>query len=194
MTEIRAVCVYCGSAARVPERYRATARRLGGLLAEHDIELIYGGGRVGLMGVVADAVLAGGGRAVGIIPDHIMALEVEHRGLSELVVVSGMHERKYAMFGRADAFVVLPGGLGTLDEMIEILTWKQLALHDKPVVLVNDGGYWQPLLGLVDHMIGQGFARSQHRRLFRVVDTVEDVLPTLALAPEPVLEPQAKWI
>lgn len=194
MTDIRAVCVYCGSAARVAEPYQATARRLGALLAEHGIDLVYGGGRMGLMGLVADAVMDGGGRVVGVIPDHIMALEVEHRGLSDLVVVGSMHERKQAMFDRSDAFVVLPGGLGTLDEMIEVLTWKQLALHDKPVILVDDAGYWQPLLALIDHMIDNGFARQQHRRLFRVVDSVEDVIPALALAPEPMLAPQAKWI
>ena len=194
MTDIRSVCVYCGSSARVAERYQATARRLGALLAENGIELIYGGGRNGLMGLTANAALAGGGRVIGIIPDHIMALEVEHRGLSDLIVVDSMHSRKRAMFDRSDAFVVLPGGLGTLDEMVEVMTWRQLALHDKPVLLVDDGGYWQPLLVLLDHMISHGFARPQHRALVRVVDDVEAVLPTLALAPEPTLEPQAKWL
>ena len=194
MIDIQAVCVYCGSAAHVAERYRATARQLGALLAENGIELVYGGGRNGLMGLVADAALAGGGRVIGIIPDHIMALEVGHRGLSDLVVVDSMHSRKRAMFDRSDAFVVLPGGLGTLDEMIEVITWRQLALHDKPVLLLDDDGYWQPLLALLDHMIDKGFARPQHRTLLRVVDGVEAVLPTLALAPDPILEPQAKWL
>ena len=163
-------------------------------MAENGIELVYGGGRYGLMGVVADAVLAGGGRAVGIIPDHIRALEVEHLGLQSLLVVDSMHERKQAMFDRSDGFVVLPGGLGTLDETVEVVTWKQLALHDKPVVLVDEAGYWQPLLSLIDHMIDQGFARQEHRQLLRVVSSVDAVLPALARLPEPTIEPQAKWL
>jgi hypothetical protein len=193
MPDIRAVCVYCGSSGRVADRFKATARRLGELLAERGIEVVYGGGRVGLMGVVADAALAAGGRVTGIIPDHIQALEVEHTGLTELIVVESMHIRKRRMFDLAQAVVVLPGGLGTLDETIEVITWKQLALHDKPVVLVNDDGFWDPLMRLIDHMIEHGFARPQHRRMFRLVDTVDDVLPALALAPEPMIAPQAKW-
>jgi len=193
MPDIRAVCVYCGSSGRVADRFKATARRLGELLAERGIEVVYGGGRVGLMGVVADAALAAGGRVTGIIPDHIQALEVEHTGLTELIVVESMHVRKRRMFDLAQAVVVLPGGLGTLDETIEVITWKQLALHDKPVVLVNDGGFWDPLMRLIDHMIEHGFARPQHRRMFRLVDTVDDVFPALALAPEPMIAPQAKW-
>lgn len=193
MPDIRAVCVYCGSSGRVADRFKATARRLGELLAERGIEVVYGGGRVGLMGIVADAALAAGGRVIGVIPDHIQALEVEHTGLTELIVVESMHVRKRRMFDLAQAVVVLPGGLGTLDETIEVVTWKQLALHDKPVVLVNDGGFWDPLMALLDHMIEHGFARPQHRRMFRVVDTVDDVFPALALAPEPMIAPQAKW-
>ncbi len=193
MPDIRAVCVYCGSSGRVADRFKATARRLGELLAERGIEVVYGGGRVGLMGIVADAALAAGGRVIGVIPDHIQALEVEHTGLTELIVVESMHVRKRRMFDLAQAVVVLPGGLGTLDETIEVVTWKQLALHDKPVVLVNDGGFWDPLMALLDHMIEHGFARPQHRRMFRVVDTVDDVFPALTLAPEPMIAPQAKW-
>lgn len=194
MSEVRSVCVYCGAAANVAERYRASARRLGTLLAERGLELVYGGGRVGLMGLLADAALRAGGRVVGIIPTHLEALEVEHTALTELVVVDSMHTRKHRMFERADAFVVLPGGLGTLDETFEIITWKQLALHDKPIVLVDDGGYWTPLLALIDHLIAEGFTREQHRRLFRVVDTVDDVPTALALAPEPMIEPMARWL
>jgi len=193
MPDIRAVCVYCGSSGRVADRFKATARRLGELLAERGIEVVYGGGRVGLMGVVADAALAAGGRVTGVIPDHIQALEVEHTGLTELIVVESMHVRKRRMFDLSQAVVVLPGGLGTLDETIEVITWKQLALHDKPIVLVNDDGFWDPLMRLLDHMIEHGFARPQHRRMFRLVDTVDDVFAALALAPEPMIAPQAKW-
>ncbi len=191
MTEMRSVCVYCGSAGDVAERHRAAARRLGTVLAERGVELVYGGGRVGLMGLLADAALRAGGRVVGIIPAHLEALEVEHTTLTELIVVDSMHTRKRRMFERADAFVVLPGGLGTLDEAFEIITWKQLALHDKPIIVVNEGDYWAPLLALIDHVIGQGFTHERHRRLFRVVESVDQVSAVLALAPEPQIEPQA---
>lgn len=194
MTEVRSICVYCGSAGRVDERYRDAATRLGRMIADRGIQLVYGGGRVGLMGLVADAVLAGGGRVVGIIPDHIQSLEVEHTGLSELVVVDSMHTRKRMMFDRSDAFVVLPGGLGTLDETFEILTWRQLVLHDKPIVIVDEGGYWQPLEAMVDHMIAAGFCQPGHKNLYRLVPSVEAVFDALALAPEPIVEPQSKWL
>jgi hypothetical protein len=194
MTEVRSICVYCGSAGRVDERYRDAATRLGRMIADRGIQLVYGGGRVGLMGLVADAVLAGGGRVVGIIPDHIQSLEVEHTGLSELVVVDSMHTRKRMMFDRSDAFVVLPGGLGTLDETFEILTWRQLVLHDKPIVIVDEGGYWQPLEAMIDHMIAAGFCQPGHKNLYRLVPSVEAVFDALALAPEPIVEPQSKWL
>ena len=194
MLSVSAVCVYCGSTARVSERYKAVARRLGALLADQDMTLVYGGGRVGLMGIVADAVLAGGGRAIGIIPEHLQSLEVGHPDLTELIIVPSMHDRKRQMFERSDAFVVLPGGLGTVDEMVEIITWKQLALHDKPIVLVDYDGYWAPFMAMVDHMIDEGFVRTQHRRLFRLVDTLDDLFPALAMAPEPSIAPKPKWL
>ena len=194
MTEITTVCVYCGSSNAAPEVHRRAAARFGTLLGEAGLRLVYGGGRVGLMGIVADAVLAAGGYAVGIIPDHIQAKEVEHRGLNELIVVDSMHTRKRAMFDRSDAFVVLPGGLGTLDELVEIVTWRQLGLHDKPLVLVDIDGFWQPLLTLIDHMVDQRFVRPEDRRIWRVVPTVDDVLPALARAPEPTVEPHSKWL
>ncbi|HLJ65572.1 MAG TPA: TIGR00730 family Rossman fold protein [Stellaceae bacterium] len=185
MTVVRSLCVYCGSADRVDEIYRAAARRLGTLLGENRIELVYGGGRVGLMGVVADAALAAGGRVVGIIPAHLHEREVGHHGVSVLEVVDSMHERKRRMFGRADAFAVLPGGMGTLDETFEMITWRQLGLHDKPIIIVNVQGYWAPLLGMFDHLIAAGFAAPAARRLFSVVGNVEDLLPALASAPAP---------
>ena len=194
MTEIKSVCVYCGSSGRVSERYRQLAERLGQLVAARGVDLVYGGGRVGLMGLAADAALAAGGRVVGIIPEHIQQLEVEHTGLSELLVVDSMHTRKRLMFERSDAFVVLPGGLGTLDETVEIITWRQLGLHDKPVVIVDDGDYWRPFLRLIDHMVDSGFARDEHRSLYAVVNSVDGVFDALAKAPSPTIEPQAKWL
>ncbi|MGP1393951.1 MAG: TIGR00730 family Rossman fold protein [Inquilinaceae bacterium] len=194
MSTIGSICVYCGSSGRVADVHRDAAQRLGTVIAQNGLRLVYGGGRVGLMGIAADAALAAGGEVVGIIPEHIQSLEVEHTGLTELLIVDSMHVRKQAMFERSDAFVVLPGGLGTLDETFEILTWKQLALHDKPVVLVDIDGYWRPLTAMIDHMIREGFAQPAHRQLYRLVHGIDDVLPALALAPEPMIAPQTKWL
>ncbi len=194
MTDVRAICVYCGSSNRVDESHKDSARRIGRLIGERGLQLVYGGGRVGLMGLAADATLAAGGEVIGIIPGHIQELEVEHTGLTELHVVDSMHTRKRMMFDRSDAFVVLPGGLGTLDETFEVITWKQLGLHDKPIIVVDADGYWRPMLDMLEHMIGAGFARPEHRALFRVVDEVDAVFDALALEPEPVIEPQAKWL
>ena len=194
MSVVRAICVYCGSSGRVDDRYKNLARRIGQAIGERGMQLVYGGGRVGLMGLAADATLAAGGQVIGIIPGHIQELEVEHTGLTELHVVDSMHTRKRMMFDRSDAFVILPGGLGTLDETFEILTWRQLGLHDKPIVIVNDGDYWQPMLDMLDHMIASGFARPEHLEMFRVVDSVDAVFEALAMAPAPTIEPQAKWM
>src|SRR5436190_18581207 len=145
MPQIRSLCVYCGSSSAVDEKYRAAATELGASLAAAGIELVYGGGGVGLMGLLADAVLAGGGRVIGIIPGALRDAELAHEGASELVIVGNMHERKRLMAERADAFAVLPGGIGTLDETFEILTWRHLGLHDKPIYIVDVAGYWRPL-------------------------------------------------
>jgi uncharacterized protein (TIGR00730 family) len=190
----RSVCVYCGSSNRVDDRYKQAASDLGTLLGTTGVSLVYGGGRVGLMGLVADAALAAGGTVVGIIPEHIQALEVDHTGLTELHVVDSMHTRKRMMVDRSDAFVVLPGGLGTLDELFEVLTWKQLRLHDKPIVVVDVEGYWRPMLDMMDAMIEAGFVRPEHRRLMRVVGAVADVPAALAVAPEPQIDPKTKWM
>jgi uncharacterized protein (TIGR00730 family) len=185
MATLTSVCVYCGSSSEVDATYRQAATQLGTELARAGIQLVYGGGRVGLMGLVADAALAAGGRVIGIIPGHLQAMEVDHAGLTELLVVDGMHERKRLMVERSDAFVALPGGLGTLDETFEVITWKQLRLHDKPIVIADIGGYWAPLLGLMAHIDGQGFVRGGLERLFSVVGRVEDIVPGLLRAPEP---------
>ena len=191
---IRSVCVYCGSSIRVDEIYKAAAAELGTLLAARGIGVVYGGGRVGLMGIVADSALAAGGTVIGIIPEHLQRLEVEHTTLTELVVVDSMHTRKRLMVDRSDGFVILPGGLGTLDETFEILTWKQLRLHQKPVVLLNVGGYWDRFLAMIDDIIDAGFAQPEHRDLFVVVDTVADVVPALNREPQPVTPPELKWM
>lgn len=149
------------------------------------MRLVFGGGRVGLMGILADAALAAGGSVTGVIPAHLEKREVQHRELTELLVVGSMHERKHRMFELADAFAVLPGGLGTLDETIEIVTWRQLGLHDKPLVLVNNAGYWKPLLDLIDHAIASGFARPATKRLFTVVESVEEVFAAIEAAAAP---------
>jgi uncharacterized protein (TIGR00730 family) len=173
------ICVYCGSSADVAQSYKDAAVHLGREAGERGIEIIYGGGRVGLMGLVADSAIAAGGKVTGIIPSHILELEVAHQTLTELIVVENMHQRKMMMFDRSEAFVILPGGLGTLDEAFEILTWKQLGLHSKPIIVANIGGYWDGLLSLVDHGVDEGFIRQRHARLFAVVDEVSAILPAL---------------
>jgi uncharacterized protein (TIGR00730 family) len=185
MALVKTVCVYCGSSGRVDEVYRAAATRIGVILAKAGIGMIYGGGRIGLMGLAADAALASGGKVTGIIPRHLHEREVGHRGLTEMILVDDMHSRKRRMFDLSDAFVTLPGGLGTLDETIEILTWKQLGLHDKPIVLVDVAGYWAPLIELIEHTIACGFTGRDARQFLRIVPRVDDVLPALAAMPEP---------
>ena len=180
MSRIRALCVYCGSSGAVDQRYRDAAVELGGRLSQTGIELVFGGGHVGLMGLVADAVLAGGGRAVGIIPESLRARELAHSGLSELVVVGSMHQRKRQMAERADAFAILPGGIGTLDEAFEILTWRQLGIHDKPIFLVDVAGYWRPLAALLDHIVEHSFAMPIVPRLMQVVPDVAALMAALA--------------
>ncbi len=192
MTGIRSLCVFCGSSSRGSPRHHEAARTLGREMAARGIELVYGGGRVGIMGMVAEAVLGAGGRVTGIIPRHLEALEVGHRAVTEFVVVDSMHERKNLMFQRSDGFVTLPGGLGTLDETIEIVTWRQLRLHDKPIVIVDVDGYWRPLRALIEAVIAGNYAGQDAWRLFTIVDRVEGVFPALADMPEPVLAPQAK--
>jgi uncharacterized protein (TIGR00730 family) len=176
---IKNVCVYCGSANRVDERYRKHAAELGVLLAQEKLGLVYGGGRVGLMGIVADAALNAGGKVVGIIPHHIQAMEVEHHGLTELHIVDSMHTRKRMMADRSDAYVVLPGGFGTLDETFEIITWKRLGLHNKPVILFDDNGFWKPLTDLLDHLIKEGFAIGRDKGLWQVANSLDEVMHLL---------------
>ncbi len=183
MENIRSLCVYCGSSDRGPAAHRDAARAFGREMAERGIRLVYGGGRVGVMGTLADAVLDGGGAVTGIIPDFLMRHEVGHAGVTQLEVVATMHERKARMAELSDGFVVLPGGLGTLDELFEIVTWKQLGLHTKPIVVVNSAGYWDALRTMIDGIVADGYARPENAALAAFVDDIDGVFPVLAQLP-----------
>jgi uncharacterized protein (TIGR00730 family) len=180
MSEIHAVAVYCGSRTGNDPAYRQAAQALGHGLASAGIELIYGGGRVGLMGVMADAALAAGGTVVGVIPEFLTRREVAHDGTSQLIVTDAMHSRKQRMFELADAFVSLPGGLGTLDETIEIITWRQLGLHEKPMLICDVSGSAAALVATLEAAIAAEFAGPEARRLYEVLDGVPAVLQRLA--------------
>ncbi len=181
---MRSVVVFCGSRPGRDPAWAAAAVALGQGLARAGIRLIYGGGRMGLMGVVADAVLDEGGDVLGIIPEFLTAMEVAHERVTELVVTDSMHSRKQRMFELADAFVTLPGGLGTLDETVEIITWKQLGLHEKPVLICNVSGWADGLLGAFEQAVEDGFASAAARDLYAVYPDVTAVLEALAGVPE----------
>ncbi len=183
MRDIKSVCVYCGSSSRVRQSYKDAAVAFGETLARENIRLVYGGGQVGIMGIIADAVLRNGGEVIGIIPHFLNETEVGKADVTELIAVDSMHIRKQIMAERSDGFVVLPGGFGTLDEFFEILTWRQLALHDKPIVIADIDGYWSPLISAVDHIVEEGFAHQRNRDLFKVVPSIAEILPTLRSEP-----------
>lgn len=177
--KISGVCVYCGSSENVDQAYKDAAEALGRGLAHGHMRVVFGGGNVGLMGIVASSALAAGGEVHGIIPHHIADKERAHNTLTKLDKVDTMHERKQIMVDNSDAFVILPGGLGTMDEFFEIITWHQLGLHKKPIIIANIEGYWQPLVDLIDHLIAKGFAPESDREHIRVVNTVDEVLAVL---------------
>lgn len=189
---IDSLCIYCGSNTGTDPAHAGIARSLGAACAERGITLVFGGGAIGLMGVAADAALAADGRVVGIIPTFLEQPEIAHRGVSELVVVDSMHARKQRMFELSDAFVALPGGIGTLDETVEIITWRLLGLHDKPVLLVDHNGFWRPLLTLIDHCIDAGFAGAGLRDHYTVVDGLDALFARLETEPEPGITADAK--
>lgn len=186
----RAVCVFCGSSTPPDARYRAAAARLGELIAERGAQLVYGGGSVGLMGTVADAALARGGRVVGVIPVGLFSREVGHTGLTVLHEVTSMHERKRLMYDLADGFVVLPGGLGTLEELAEAATWTQLGLHAKAVALLDVDGFWAPLAEQLDRMVEVGLMKAANRAIIRHASSAEEALEMLGQVPPSV----EKWI
>ena len=181
---MKSVCVYCGASTGSDPVYAEAAQTLAATLAASGLRIVYGGAHVGLMGLIADTALAAGAEVVGVIPRVLVDWEVAHTGLTELHVVDSMHTRKRMMFDLSQAFIVLPGGMGTLDETFEIITWRQLGMHDKPIILVNHDNYWDPFLGLVDHVIDNGFARPAARQLFSVVGSVGRLFDLLEASPQ----------
>lgn len=190
MSKIKAICVYCGSSPGIDPVFVETARSFGKILAENGIRLVYGGGSIGLMGALASSVIEHGGAATGIIPEFLTAKERPRRLAQEQIVTRDMHERKRTMFERADAFVALPGGLGTLEELVEQMTWAQLGRHRKPMLIANINGFWEPLLTLIDHMRTLGLVPAGSRGAdLLVADRIEEILPKLreaarAVSPE----------
>jgi hypothetical protein len=176
---MRRICVFCGSSPGSRAEYRAATEELGAELVRRSIRLVYGGGNVGLMGVLADAVLKAGGEAVGVIPENLMAREVGHNGLTKLHVVHSMHERKALMADLSDAFIALPGGFGTLEEFCEVLTWAQLGLHAKPCGILNVLGYYSPLLAMFDHAVKERFLKQENRRLVVARESATELLRAL---------------
>ena len=194
MKEKKSICVFCGSSGKVDEAYRQAASQLGTLVGAKGFDLVYGGGHVGLMGLVADAALASGSSVLGVIPKFLQDYEIGHDGLDELIVTDNMHDRKRLMYERSDAFVILPGGLGTLDETFEVLTWTQLGLSAKPVVLANINGFWNPLLALVDHLVSSGFAREENRSILQVADNMEEIFQMIETVSVTCRNVSPKWV
>ena len=188
MSIIKAVCVYCGSGPGTNPKFVETARTFGRSLAENQIRLIYGGGSIGLMGAIAESVVDNGGQITGIIPDFLKAREQMFRRAQEIIVTRDLHERKRLMFERGDAFVALPGGVGTLEELVEQLTWAQLGRHKKPILLANIERFWDPLCALFDHMRAMQFIRAGLSVAPLVADRVEEILPQLLAAASAVPE------
>ena len=179
MLELKRICVFCGSSAGFDPVHRTAATEFGQLLVREGIELVYGAGSVGLMGAIADAVLLASGHVIGVIPQFLATRELLHEGLADVRITHTMHERKALMSELSDAFVALPGGLGTFEELFEVLTWGQLGLHAKPIGLLNVDGYFGPLVAMIDRAIADGFCRAEHRRLFVVDDQPDRLLRRL---------------
>jgi uncharacterized protein (TIGR00730 family) len=191
MAAIRSLCVFCGASPNVDRRHLEAAARLGRHAAARGVRVINGGGRIGMMGAVSQAALGAGGEVIGVIPRNLVRREHADHGLTELHIVDSMHQRKQMMFELADGFATLPGGIGTLDETFEVITWKQLGLHDKPIVVINQDGYWQPLADLIGGLVATGFAPPRTPALFALVPGVDEVFPALERVREPVLRPDS---
>ncbi|MEM7172195.1 MAG: TIGR00730 family Rossman fold protein [Pseudomonadota bacterium] len=180
MPEPFSLCVFCGASSAVDQTHLQLAQEVGRTAAKRGMTIVFGGGRVGLMGHMADSALDHGGHVVGIIPQHLEDWEVGHQGTSEYHVVDSMHTRKKMMFDRSDAFCVLPGGLGTLDETFEMITWKQLKLHSKPIILLNYNNYWDPLLMLIDHQVRNGYMHGSVEQLVTIAESCDQVFDLLS--------------
>jgi uncharacterized protein (TIGR00730 family) len=192
MSSIKAVCVYCGSGPGSNPKFVETARVFGSILAKNNVRLVYGGGSIGLMGAIAESVVDNGGQVTGIIPEFLKARELMFRRAQELIVTRDMHERKRLMFERADAFVALPGGIGTLEELVEQLTWAQLGHHKKPILIANIDGFWDRLCALLDHMREMQFIRAGLTVAPLIANTVDEILPSLLKAAQMVSERDAE--
>jgi uncharacterized protein (TIGR00730 family) len=188
---LQSICVFCGSNGGTRSDYLRIAGSVGTRLAQRGIRIVYGGGSCGLMGAVADAALAAGGCVVGVIPHAIERRELAHRGVSELQIVGSMHERKAKMNEQSDAFLALPGGLGTYEELFEVLSWAQLGIHRKPVAILNVAGYFDPLLEMLDHALAEKFLRPEHRALLLHGDEIDELLSRMAAYEAPIAE---KWL
>jgi uncharacterized protein (TIGR00730 family) len=190
---LRNICVFCGSSHKVHPKYIEATAAVGAALGKRGFRIIYGGGNVGLMGTLANAALAEGAEVIGIIPEHIRVREIQHTGLTKLHVVDTMQTRKRMMEREADAFVILPGGFGTLDEAFEIMTDKQLGLHNKPIVIYNQDGFWDPLQALVDSLIREGFAPREDFLLYKTVTEIDDIFAAFELPLHAPFDPLDKW-
>lgn len=191
MTPFRSLCVFCGSSSGEDPAYAEAARTMGGLLAQRGCRLVYGGGKVGLMGAIADAVLEGGGEVVGVIPGALVDRELAHHGVTDLRIVHSMHERKALMADLSDGFIAMPGGFGTLEELFEVLTWAQLGFHEKPCGLLNVAGFFDSLLAMLDQATARQFMRPEHRSILVTRNQPEELLTALADFQSPHVE---KWI
>ncbi|WP_288440312.1 TIGR00730 family Rossman fold protein [uncultured Pseudomonas sp.] len=188
---VRSICVFCGASIGTNPAYREAAVALGEAIARRGMTLVYGGGAVGLMGTVADAAMAAGGEVIGIIPESLMNAEIGHKGLSRLEVVDGMHARKARMAELSDAFIALPGGLGTLEELFEVWTWGQLGYHAKPLGLLDVNGFYEKLGGFLDHIVEEGFVRPAHRAMLLLAQQADQLLDAMAHFESPVVP---KWV
>lgn len=179
MAKLRRVCIFCGASNSIPQEHRDAAIRFGQTMVEKGIDLVYGGGDSGIMGTVADAVLQAGGHVTGVFPAELNDLEVEHKGLSKIIKVHSMHERKQRMYDLSDAFITFPGGFGTLDETFEMITWKQIKVHTKPMVIYNQNNYWDPWVKLTENIIGTGYAAEETRTYYSVVTELDQIIPAI---------------
>lgn len=173
---IKSICVFCGASDNIDQNYKEAGKKFGKTLAEKNIRLVYGGGDCGMMGAVANSVLDNKGEVTGVFPSFLSQYESEHKNLTEMILVEDMHTRKWRMFQLSDGFVIFPGGYGTLDETFEIITWKMLKVHHKPIVIYNHNGYWDKLVELTDNIISEKFAKESHKELYRVTDNMDEVI------------------